>query len=306
MAPSQHLKILMVSWIDGVIAMPRRMLLAAAALPLTCFADRHNAWPALQESAVAGAAAPLAPWALIALGVVLGASAVLAPRFRAASVMAVCAALLAPLFTGAALVEFQNGEMADADEVNANFQFLQQQIDELRQLVDADGDGFTPAQGDCDDRNPAVNPNATEVCDGIDNNCSGIPDDGSAASSCGVSGACGTAVCNAGQCEVAFVPANEICRAPTSICKTAARCTGSSATCPPNPDETNGIRCGDPNGACDLGAFCQNGVCQGNNPVPPGQNCPIPLGGQCVGLNCVCPPGEIDCGDFCFSGSLCP
>lgn len=42
-------------------------------------------------------------------------------------------------------------------------------------LVDADGDGYErPA--DCDDDNPEVHPDATEVCDGIDNNCSGIVD----------------------------------------------------------------------------------------------------------------------------------
>jgi len=31
---------------------------------------------------------------------------------------------------------------------------------------------------DCDDSEAAVNPNATEICDGIDNNCSGAIDDG--------------------------------------------------------------------------------------------------------------------------------
>ena len=37
--------------------------------------------------------------------------------------------------------------------------------------VDQDGDGFSPAAGDCDDSDPEINPNASEVCDGIDNDC---------------------------------------------------------------------------------------------------------------------------------------
>ena len=49
------------------------------------------------------------------------------------------------------------------------------------QLVDTpadnDGDGFT-ADVDCDDNDPLVNPAATEICDGVDNNCDGNIDEG--------------------------------------------------------------------------------------------------------------------------------
>ena len=36
---------------------------------------------------------------------------------------------------------------------------------------DADGDGFTTKEGDCDGQDPTTYPGAEELCDGIDNNC---------------------------------------------------------------------------------------------------------------------------------------
>lgn len=43
---------------------------------------------------------------------------------------------------------------------------------------DDDGDGYTLATGDCDDSEAAVNPDAIEVCDGLDNDCDFITDEG--------------------------------------------------------------------------------------------------------------------------------
>jgi len=45
------------------------------------------------------------------------------------------------------------------------------------EVDDADGDGFSK-QGDCDDQNPLVFPDASELCDGADNNCNGQTDEG--------------------------------------------------------------------------------------------------------------------------------
>lgn len=42
--------------------------------------------------------------------------------------------------------------------------------------IDNDGDGFTEEEGDCDDSNPQLSPAATELEDGIDNNCDGFVD----------------------------------------------------------------------------------------------------------------------------------
>ena len=41
--------------------------------------------------------------------------------------------------------------------------------------IDADHDGYV-AGADCDDTNPAVNPGASEVCNGVDDDCDGVVD----------------------------------------------------------------------------------------------------------------------------------
>lgn len=43
---------------------------------------------------------------------------------------------------------------------------------------DADADGYTPYDGDCDDTNSAIHPTATEIEDLIDNDCDGLIDEG--------------------------------------------------------------------------------------------------------------------------------
>ena len=44
--------------------------------------------------------------------------------------------------------------------------------------TDADGDGFSADEGDCDDTDAATWPGAIELCDGADQNCDGQVDDG--------------------------------------------------------------------------------------------------------------------------------
>jgi hypothetical protein len=43
----------------------------------------------------------------------------------------------------------------------------------LLQSNDSDGDGFS-SFADCNDSDASINPNATEICDGVDNNCDGL------------------------------------------------------------------------------------------------------------------------------------
>jgi hypothetical protein len=48
---------------------------------------------------------------------------------------------------------------------------------EITVLPDADGDSVTEDL-DCNDNNPNIRPAAPEVCDGVDNDCDGIVDEG--------------------------------------------------------------------------------------------------------------------------------
>jgi len=44
----------------------------------------------------------------------------------------------------------------------------------IKKSIDKDKDGFTKEQGDCNDSDPSINPDATEICgDGIDQDCDG-------------------------------------------------------------------------------------------------------------------------------------
>ena len=60
------------------------------------------------------------------------------------------------------------GEDAEAMDING--------IEDVD--ADVDADGYTPADGDCDDLSTEVYPNAPEICDGEDNNCDGTIDEG--------------------------------------------------------------------------------------------------------------------------------
>ncbi len=50
--------------------------------------------------------------------------------------------------------------------------------DATQNLQDADSDGYSTCDGDCLDTDSSANPGATEICDGIDNNCDGSTDEG--------------------------------------------------------------------------------------------------------------------------------
>jgi hypothetical protein len=66
----------------------------------------------------------------------------------------------------------------DAEETAYNG--LDDDCDPLTPDDDLDGDGFGLSD-DCDDDTAEINPDAEERCDGLDNNCDGLTDDGAAA-----------------------------------------------------------------------------------------------------------------------------
>jgi len=71
------------------------------------------------------------------------------------------------------------------------------------QCMDADGDGVVAAL-DCDDSNAKVYPGAIEICDGIDNNCSGTADDNVSVLVSHGMGACVDAKISVTQCSSGY------------------------------------------------------------------------------------------------------
>jgi hypothetical protein len=77
------------------------------------------------------------------------------------------------LWTGSTMLIWGGEAVGSSTLLNDSGQYAPAAID-----VDADGDGYTVCGGDCDDTNPAIHPGATEVCNGIDDDCNGVRDDG--------------------------------------------------------------------------------------------------------------------------------
>jgi hypothetical protein len=96
------------------------------------------------------------------------------------------------------------GPSADCDDGNAQVHptaldvcgnALDEDCDGIARADDCDRDGYGEAQGDCNDTDPGVFPEAYELCDGIDNDCDQLTDE-----SFGIANGCQLGV---GACAVA-------------------------------------------------------------------------------------------------------
>ncbi len=199
---------------------------------------------------------------------------------------------------------------------------------------DADGDGHAPLaalceggplpRDDCNDLAASAHPGATEVCDGIDDDCDGMTDEAPAASLCsgpGTIGRCGSGACVIDSCIGTFRDCNgrtlDGCESDVMIdpvhcgecgfpCAEGGECAGGSCRCPMGTTDcisacvdtrVDPLNCGDCGVRCPSGAVCTLGMCA----CPSGSSF---CGGVCTDTSSD-PRNCGACGMLCGAGNSC-
>ena len=98
---------------------------------------------------------------------------------------------------------------------------------------DDDGDGFSEADGDCNDANASVNPQATESCNGIDDDCDGNIDNDTADATTWYADSDGDGYGSSDSIEA--------CAAPTGYSASTGDCDDNDATLSPADSDDDGF-----------------------------------------------------------------
>lgn len=190
-----------------------------------------------------------------------------------------------------------DGDPCTLDDFCFNGHCVGDSIDPLCQGNDVDGDGFSTNEGDCNDLDAAIFPNAPETCDGQDNDCDGEVDEG-CVNNCFPTG-CSGQICadQAMDSDCMWLPEYECLQ--YSVCGPYGA-DGSCGWLQTNAYvlclEGIGTPC-DASGSCPAGMVCENGVCVlGGTPCATDSDC---------GANGLCINGECVSGPVCVDDSVC-
>lgn len=74
-------------------------------------------------------------------------------------------------FSPSAIEDYTGQIQVRSDDPNVPYAYIDLSGNGAPSTADVDADGYSPAEGDCDDANPARYPGNTEICDGVDNDC---------------------------------------------------------------------------------------------------------------------------------------